>query len=61
MASDALERFGAKFETRLAEVMSEDFQAKALEVPALGGIERFQQHLLHSPDRRERPGERLTA
>jgi hypothetical protein len=61
MACDALERFGAKFERRLADVMRQYFQAKALEVPALGGIERFQQHLLHSPDRRERPGERLAS
>jgi hypothetical protein len=30
-------------QTRLAEVMREDFQAKALEVPALGCVERLQQ------------------
>jgi len=31
-----------KFDTQLAQVMREDFQAKTLEVPAFGGIKRLQ-------------------
>ena len=61
MTSALAERLADSRRTRLAEVMREDFQAKALEVPALGGIEGCQQQLLHRPDRRKRTGERLAA